>query len=133
MANPKLSSAQQRKIEVLIRLWNGKLTWERLVRMIELELGIKTTRQTLATYTGIAVEYKNKKNKLRGISKDYHSLPKQADINMHEKVKRLQATIDVLEKNNAEQLRLIERIFMNVQALTNLDLRLLVAKRPEEK
>lgn len=62
MARPKITASQQRKVEVLIRRWEGKLTWALLVKSIELELGLKTTRQTLCTYTGIAVEYKEKKS-----------------------------------------------------------------------
>ncbi len=61
MVVPKISAQQQRKIEIMLAKWVGKLTWDALVAKVELELGIKTTRQTLCTYVGINTYYKNKK------------------------------------------------------------------------
>jgi hypothetical protein len=62
---PKISAQQQRKIEIMLTKWIGKLTWEALVARVELELGVRTTRQTLCTYVGINLCYKNKKAQLR--------------------------------------------------------------------
>lgn len=98
MARPKITASQQRKVEVLIRSWEGKLTWALLVKSIELELGLKTTRQTLCTYTGIAVEYREKKAQLRGATKALYTEIKSSDIALHKKVKSLQAEVEVLKK-----------------------------------
>lgn len=43
MVVPKISAQQQRKIEIMLAKWVGKLTWDALVAKVELELGIKTT------------------------------------------------------------------------------------------
>jgi hypothetical protein len=36
---PKISAQQQRKIEIMLAKWVGKLTWDALVAKVELELG----------------------------------------------------------------------------------------------
>ncbi|WP_273429734.1 hypothetical protein [Chitinibacter tainanensis] len=132
MATPKISALQQRKIEVLLSRWTGKLTWEALVERIKLELDVDTTRQTLCTYLGINARFQEKKAQLRGVTPALYTTVKASDLNLLAQVERLKAEIAVLERNNAEQLRLIERIFANAKAIPNLDLRALVKTRPEE-
>jgi hypothetical protein len=132
MASPKISSAQQRKIEVLISSWKGKLTWGFLVNIIELELDIKTTRQTLCTYSGIAASFKNQKSKLRGVTTELTKLITQSDVNLLDKVARLESEIKILKRNNSQQIRMIERILSNARVLPNLDLAELLKERPED-
>lgn len=132
MAAPKISAQQQRKIEVVLTKWTGKLTWEALVERIKLELDIETTRQTLCTYSGINVCFKKKKVQLRGITPSLYTVVTASDVKLVEQIERLKAEVSILEKNNAEQLRLIERIFANAKAIPNLDLRALIKIRPEE-
>nr|WP_315168499.1 hypothetical protein [uncultured Deefgea sp.] len=67
MTAPKISALQQRKIEVILTRWAGKLTWEALVERIKLELDFETTRQTLCTYTGINICFKKKRQNFCGI------------------------------------------------------------------
>ena len=66
MALPSLSSQQIRKIEGLIQSWTTKLTWDLLVKRIETDFGIKTTRQTLYTYISIKDMFRNRKQQMRG-------------------------------------------------------------------
>ncbi|CDG53769.1 MULTISPECIES: hypothetical protein [Halomonadaceae] len=132
MALPKISSQEQRKIEVLIHKWKGKLTWATLVERAELELGIRVTRQTLCTYTGILHAYKDKKNQLRGVPS---SMPEEVTVesaSLARQIENLKAEIVIFERKNNEQLRLIERILSNAREIPNLDLRTLIKKRPEE-
>lgn len=132
MAAPKISAVQQRKIEAILSRWTGKLTWEALVDRIKLELDIDATRQTLCSYLGISARFKEKKAQLRGVTPALYTTVKASDLKLLDQVERLKAEITVLERNNAEQLRLIERIFANAKAIPNLDLRALVKTRPEE-
>ncbi|PKM29047.1 MAG: hypothetical protein CVV07_12155 [Gammaproteobacteria bacterium HGW-Gammaproteobacteria-11] len=132
MAVPKVSAQQQRKIEIMLAKWVGKLTWEALVAKVELDLGFKTTRQTLCTYTGINTSYKNRKAQLRGATPSLYTKITASEVRMIEQIEHLKAEVEVLKRNNAEQLRMIERMLSNASAIPNLDLYALVKKRPEE-
>lgn len=132
MVVPKISVQQQRKIEMILIKWTGKLTWDALVARIELELSIKITRQTLCTYVGINTSYKNRKAQLRGATPCLYTKITASEIKLVEQVEHLRAEIVVLNKNNSEQLRMIERMLSNANAIPNLDLRALVKRRPEE-
>lgn len=132
MVTPKISAQHQRKIEIILSKWSGKLTWEFLVTNIELELGIKVTRQTLCTYVGIYTCYKNKKAQLRGATPALYAKITASEVKLVGQIEHLKAEIAVLKRNNSEQLRMIERIFCNANNLPNLDLRALIKVRPEE-
>ncbi|MEZ9385769.1 hypothetical protein AB4181_01225 [Vibrio lentus] len=71
MALPSLNTSQVRKIERLIATWNGKLTWVLLIESIESDLKIKTTRQTLNTYSSIKSAYDLSKQRLRGVKEKF--------------------------------------------------------------
>ncbi|MNE03461.1 hypothetical protein D3C80_959640 [compost metagenome] len=129
---PKISAQAQRKIEIMLTKWTGKLTWEALVTKVELELAIKTTRQTLCTYVGISTSYKNKKAQLRGVSPSLYTKITASDVKLNEQIGHLKAEVEVLKKNNAEQLRMIERMLLNANDIPNLDLYALVKRRSEE-
>ncbi|EJM53568.1 hypothetical protein PMI29_05756 [Pseudomonas sp. GM49] len=129
---PKISAQEQRKIEIMLAKWTGKLTWDALVTRVQLELAIKTTRQTLCTYVGISASYKNKKAQLRGASPSLYTKITASDVKLVEQIENLKAEVEVLKKNNAEQLRMIERMLLNAGAIPNLDLYALVKRRPEE-
>ncbi|WP_347927753.1 hypothetical protein [Pseudomonas helvetica] len=132
MVEPKISAQAQRKIEIMLIKWKGKLTWDALVTKVELELAIKTTRQTLCTYVGISTSYKNKKAQLRGVSPSLYTKITASDVKLDKQIEHLKAEVEVLKKNNAEQLRMIERMLLNANDIPNLDLYALVKKRPEE-
>jgi hypothetical protein len=129
---PKISAQAQRKIEIMLTKWKGKLTWGALVTKLELELAIKTTRQTLCTYVGISTSYKNKKAQLRGVSPSLYTKITASDVKLNEQIEHLKAEVEVLKKNNAEQLRMIERMLLNANDIPNLDLYALVKRRSEE-
>lgn len=132
MASPKISIQQQRKIEIMLTQWKGKLTRGTLVARVELELRIQATRQTLCTYVGINLCYKNKKAQLRGATSSLYTKITASEVKLVAQIESLKAEIVVLRRNNSEQLRMIERIFSNANAITNFDLRALIKKRPEE-
>ena len=129
---PKISAQAQRKIEIMLTKWTGKLTWDALVIKVELELEIKTTRQTLCTYVGINTSYKNKKAQLRGVSPSLYTKITTSDVKLDKQIEHLKAEVEVLKKNTAEQLRMIERMLLNANDIPNLDLYALVKRRPEE-
>lgn len=132
MFTPKISAQQQRQIEVMLTKWTGKLTWEALVGRVELQLGLKTTRQTLCSYVGIAACYKNRKAHLRGATPALYTKITASQVKLVERIEYLIAENEILKRNNAEQLRMIERILANARSIPNLDLKDLIQKRPEE-
>lgn len=132
MVIPKISALQQRKIEILLLKWMGKLTWDMLVAKVAIELDLKVTRQTLCTYTGINTAYKTRKAQLRGATPSLFLKVTASEVKMVEQIDHLRAEIAVLERKSAEQLRMIERILSNASAIPNLDLNDLVRRRPEE-
>ncbi|KJZ15397.1 hypothetical protein TW85_04985 [Marinomonas sp. S3726] len=132
MATPKVSAESQQKIEKIIATWRGKLTWSALVKAIELEIGLKTTRQTLTTYVGIDSEYRTRKALLRGATPAIYTKVTASEVSLIEQIESLRAEVVLLERNNAEQLRMIERIFSNASEIPNIDLNDLVRKRPED-
>lgn len=132
MVAPKISAVEQRKIEVILTGWAGKLTWDALVTHVYLVLGIKTTRQTLCTYLGILTAYKIRKSQLRGAAPQIYLNRTSADVRLAEQVDNLKAEVEILKRNNFEQLRMIERMLANASLIPNLDLRALVKLRPEE-
>jgi hypothetical protein len=95
-------------------------------------VGIKTTRQTLCTYVGINTYYKNKKAQLRGATPSLLTKITASEVKLVEQIEHLKAEVAVLKRNNAEQLRMIERMLLNANAIPNLDLYALIKKRPEE-
>ncbi|WP_339428174.1 hypothetical protein [Pseudomonas sp. RA_105y_Pfl1_P41] len=132
MVAPKITAEEQRKIEVILTRWTGKLTWGALVAKVHLELGIKTTRQTLCTYIGVSTSYKKRKAQLRGVTPSLYTMITASDVKLIEQIEHLKAEVEVLKRNNAEQLRMIERMLLNASFIPNLDLYALVKKRPEE-
>lgn len=110
MAKLGFTQDQVRKIRVLIASWEGKLTWKLLVETIESEFDIKTTRQTLNSYTAIKDEYLTKKQELRG--KPSKSVVKfvLSDVKGAERIQRLEAEKDVLQRQVDKQLAFIQLI-----------------------
>lgn len=132
MGSPSITAQDQRRIERLIANWKGKLSWKLLTKAIQLQLGIKTTRQTLCTYTGIYTKYKKRKADLRGVTQEVVSSITRSDITAQERIARLEKDVRDLEEKNAQQLRMIDRMLANASSIPNLDLRELVKERPEE-
>ena len=132
MATPKISSSMQKKIEKLIHKWEGKLTWDLLTKSVELELGLKTTRQTLCTYTGIDTAFKNKKSTLRGATPALYKKMTSSEVDLIKRIESKEEEIKFLNQKNNEQLRMIERMLANASEIPNIDLNDLVKRRSEE-
>ena len=132
MVAPKISTQQQHRIEAILMGWAGKLTWETLVVRVELEVGIKTTRQTLSSYKGISTCFKKRKAQLRGATPAIYTKITASQVKLVDRIEKLEAEIEVLTRNNAEQLRMIERMLANARSIPNLDLKDLIHQRPEE-
>lgn len=132
MASPSISAQDQRRIELLISSWKGKLSWKSITQAVELHLGIKTTRQTLCTYTGIYAKYKKRKAALRGATEEMVTKITRSEISAQERIERLEIQIEELNGIVAEQLRFIERMLANAAAIPNVDIGELVKLRPEE-
>ena len=110
MALPSLSSQQIRKIEGLIQGWTTKLTWDLLVKRIETDFGIKTTRQTLRTYTPIKTMYSDRKQELRGKPTETLIRFTKGDLDLAEQNDKLDAEITSLIKRVERQQAFISEI-----------------------
>lgn len=97
MAFPSLNTLQVRKIERLIATWNGKLTWALLVESIESKLKIRTTRQTLHTYSSIKAAYDMSKQRLRGVNEKFEKVT-VCESKRLERIERQQLEIEHLQK-----------------------------------
>lgn len=131
MALPSLSSKDVRKIEGLIQGWTTKLTWDLLVKRIETDLNIKTTRQTLNTYISIKTTFNDKKQHLRGkptetllrFTTSDLKLAEQNDklisenLALNKRVERQQAFISeiaAISKTNPSVMNVLERVKLKV-------------------
>ncbi len=110
MALPSLTSAQTRKIETLITLWQTKLTWDLLVERIKNDLNITTTRQTLNTYNSIKAAYDTKKQELRGKPTTEFVKFIKTDQKTYEQIERLKAENEVLRQKVDKQLAFIKNL-----------------------
>lgn len=132
MASPKINSQQQRKIEIIIAKWNCKLTMNALLDKIELELNLKVTRPTLYEYHGIINAFHKRKIQLKGVTPEIEKKITASEVDLFKQNQSLKDEIQYLERKNAEQLRMIERILSNASEIPNLDLNKLVRRRLEE-
>ena len=103
MALPSLSSQQIRKIEGLIQGWTTKLTWDLLVKRIETDFGINTTRQTLNTYTSIKHMLRDRKQQMRGKPTETLIRFTKSDLELAEQNDKLTAEKVVLTKRVERQ------------------------------
>ncbi|QGT82224.1 hypothetical protein [Pseudomonas coronafaciens] len=132
MTVPKLSSDVQYKIEVILTRWRTKLSWDLLTEKIKFELGISITRQALCSYVAVNEQFKLAKLRLRIPEAQISPVFSASVSELCSKIEDLKAQLIVLKRNNAEQLRMLERILANASMIPNLDLRDLLKIRPEE-
>ena len=135
VAKIKITDEIQFEIERMIRVWDGKLTWNALVQRIEIELGIKVTRQTLEDYKGIYTAYKHKKELLRSRDPKLERTITASDLSLVERLKKREAELDIAYKTINEQKRFLHRILQNAAELPALkgNLESLIEERPEDK
>lgn len=133
-ARSKVTEDIQFSIERMIRLWEGKLTWSALVQRIEIELGIKVTRQTLEDYVGIYTAYKQKKEMLRCGDNKPDRMISSSDLELADRVRRLEAELEIARKTINEQKRFLQRILQNAVEIPSLkgNFDLLISNRPED-
>jgi hypothetical protein len=134
-AKPKITENNQFQIERLLLLWNGKLTWAMLTQKIQIELGLKISRQTLESYKGIYNAYKHKKELQSGKSPKLEKIITQSDISLANQIDKLQAEIKLKNKIINEQKRFLQRILQNAAEIPALkgNLDVLISERPEDK
>lgn len=130
MAHLSLSSKQQRQVETFIRSWSTKLTWELLITAIKNDLGIKISRQSLHTYSGIKHEYDTSKSRLRGVSPALVHQITQSDVKLARRVEKLESDNALMQEKLDSQLAFINRILANANDIPNLDLNALIKLRP---
>ncbi|QPG07003.1 hypothetical protein IT774_07825 [Salinimonas marina] len=134
-AKPKITEEMQFRIEKMLWVWEGRLTWALLTQKINIELGLKITRQTLEDYKGIYNAYRTKKKSLRGATPQIEKAITKKDVDLVLQVKKLQADVDIRNKIINEQKRFLQRILQNAAEIPafkgNIDL--LIAERPEDK
>ena len=95
-------------------------------------LGYEIFKNFQKKYKIIGTYYKNKKAQLRGATPSLLTKITASEVKLVEQIEHLKAEVAVLKRNNAEQLRMIERMLLNANAIPNLDLYALIKKRPEE-
>ncbi|MDK1313647.1 hypothetical protein [Pseudoalteromonas ardens] len=134
-AQTKITEDVQFKIERLIRLWEGKLTWELLTQKIYMDMGIKVSRQTLEGYNSIYIAYRNQKELLRGVSQKTPKSVSLKEVNLIKRVEVLEAELQIKEKIINEQKRFLQRILQNATEIPALkgNLDALISARPEDK
>jgi len=115
MATPSLSTKQINQITKSIKNWNNKykFTWDTLVLHVHIQLNIKTTRQTLNSYSSIKRAYRDKKKLMRE-SKASHSQYEYVDTSAS-RVKNLENEIEHLQKQLDAQLTFIKRVAQQAQ------------------
>ena len=112
MALPSLDTKTIRKIEGLIQGWTTKLTWDLLVQRIETDFGVKTTRQTLNSYTSIKTMYSDKKQQLRGAPSEQLIKFVKSDTEAVIRIQKLESEIASLIRQNEKQRAFISEVAM---------------------
>jgi hypothetical protein len=135
VAKQKITEDVQFQIERMIRLWDGKLTWSLLTQRVEIDIGVRVTRQTLEDYTGIYTAYKQKKEMLRGVNPKTEKVITKSDVHLSERLKKLEVDIEMKDKIINEQKRFLQRIMQNAMDIPALrgNFDLLISERLEDK
>jgi len=134
-AKAKITEDMQFKIERMIWLWKGKLTWDNLVQKIQIDFDLKISRQTLKDYNGIYSAYKRKKAQPKdtGYIAEVKSNTPSEDI--ADQFEKLKIELELKNKTINEQKRFLQRILQNAIEIPALkgNLEVLIAERPEDK
>lgn len=131
----KLTSPVERKIIVILKQWNSKITWNLLIKRIKAELGLKVTKPTLRKFNKICSEFDKAKARYRGVSNLSSYAVTQIglnDVNYYDKYKESLVENKVLQEQIDDQYALIERIFKNVEEIPGLSVSDLIQERPED-
>ncbi|MDU0111750.1 hypothetical protein RT723_01735 [Psychrosphaera aquimarina] len=134
-AKQKVTVETQFSIERIIRLWEGKFTWAALIKAVEIELGLKVTRQTLEDYKGIYTAYKQKKEMLRGVDPKFDRSIVSSDVKLKNRLDKLLAEIELKDQIINEQKRFLQRLMQNAAEIPALkgNIDALFRQRSEDK
>lgn len=109
MAKARLTDAEIERIIGILTAWSGKLSWELLVRRVEVLLGRPFTRQGLDKHETIRIAFQQAKNRFRSHSKklgiEENDLPLELAL-AQRRIDSLVAEVQVLK---AERDRLLEK------------------------
>lgn len=96
---PNISPADIETVVGVLDGWTGKLTWDRLIAVLEAKLRATYTRQALSNHARIADAFDGRKKALRGQESFGKATPKDTSPEMQVALRRL-------ERVEAENLRL---------------------------
>lgn len=135
MGAPKLTDSGIEKAVRLLDGWAGKLTWERYLAMLEVEIGHKYTKAAMLRHPRIKAAWDNAKELSRdgeGIATPRGTIELEKAL---ERVRLLEARVDRLNRENNALLEQFVRWSHNATrkgvTLTDLDLPLPYAKPKE--
>ena len=131
----KLTRKIEIKIVAMLRQWNSKLTWDRLIMRIKVELDFDVTKPTLRKFIKITNEFGKAKSRYNGVNNLSPSTAKQisaGDVNYYEKYMNSLQEKEVMQEMLDEQYALIEKIFKNAEEIPNLSVERLIRDRPED-
>ncbi|UYM17080.1 hypothetical protein [Endozoicomonas euniceicola] len=126
-----LSKERISEICTILTTWNGKLTWDLLVKKIASEMNLKVSRQTLNAYFSIKKEFQIKKDDLRkGIdSESYPANLKISEKDLLKKIEDQQKIIKSLEQKINEQTNQLKSFVYNIRNIPGIDLSKLNIKK----
>ncbi|MBP2558727.1 hypothetical protein J2T08_003686 [Neorhizobium galegae] len=110
MAEARLTDTEVDRIVKLLTTWQGKLSWELLLRRVTPSLGREFTRQGLDKQQSISIAFKQAKDRLR--IRALKSSPANVDSRLPELVaaeKRIENLLAEIGVMKAEKDRLLER------------------------
>lgn len=93
-----LSNRELSKIVKIISIWNEKLTWEELCKVVAVEIGRTVTRQSLSSHEMIANAYRLKKALVKG---KRTTLRKPANLKVAaQRILSLETQLEIIKKQN---------------------------------
>ena len=104
---PNLSAADIETVVGVLDGWTGKLTWERLIAVLEAKLRATYTRQALSNHARIADAFDQRKKLVRDDSSSKKPVPKDTSPEMYAAIQRLDLLEGESERLNAENERLL--------------------------
>lgn len=104
---PNLSAADIETVVGVLDGWTSKLTWERLIAVLEAKLRATYTRQALSNHARIADAFDQRKKLVRDDSGSRKPTPKDTSPEMQAAIQQLERLEAESERLNAENERLL--------------------------
>lgn len=130
----KIERKIETKIVAMLKRWNSKITWDLLIKRIEVELNIIVTKPTLSKYNRIKTEFDRAKARYNGSAKLTPDVLKKItadEVSYHQKYMRCKAEMDVMQENLDAQLALIDKMLKNAEEHPNITIQDLLRDRAE--